>query len=129
MIVCSESKMEETPPAQQGVLPFPPKTASLLRGYIMQDEVLEFINRRFPKDCNWLNGNCYYFALILNDRFPGGRIWYNLVYGHFLFEFGNKYYDFSGLLNPNIVYSAVPWDYMETYDKLWKERIVRDCIM
>lgn len=95
----------------------------------MQDEVLEFINRRFQKDCNWLDGNCYYFALILKDRFPEGRIWYNLVYGHFLFELGDKYYDFSGLLNPSMVYSAVPWDNMEVYDKLWKERIIRDCIM
>lgn len=95
----------------------------------MQDEVLEFINRRFKKDCNWLDGNCYYFAMILKDRFPSGRIWYNLIYGHFLFELDDKYYDFSGLLDPSMVYNAVPWDNMEVYDKLWKERIVRDCVM
>jgi hypothetical protein len=39
-------------------------------------EVIEFINRRWKKDANWLDGNCYYFALILKHRFPEGRIWY-----------------------------------------------------
>ena len=33
------------------------------------NEIIEFINRRFKLDCNWTNGNCYYFALILADRF------------------------------------------------------------
>ena len=30
------------------------------------NQVEEFIQRRFPVDCNWTNGNCYYFAVILN---------------------------------------------------------------
>ena len=33
------------------------------------DEVIEFIKRRFPTDSNWLSGNCYYFAKILQERF------------------------------------------------------------
>ena len=34
MIVCSKSNMEDNPPAQNWVLPFPPKTASLYGGLI-----------------------------------------------------------------------------------------------
>ena len=95
----------------------------------MQDEVLEFINRRFPKDCNWLNGNCYYFALILKDRFPNGRILYDAIYGHFIFQLNGKAYDYSGeLVWPGGAY-VVYWDDFDKYDPLLKQRIIRDCIM
>lgn len=61
------------------------------------DPVKEFIDRRFKADCNWLNGNCYYFALILSDRFPGGTIYYDVIYGHFIYLYEGKYYDWSGV--------------------------------
>lgn len=63
----------------------------------LPDPVIEFINRRFPKelDCNWRNGNCYFFAIILKARFPKGRIMYDVIDGHFLFNINRKYYDFS----------------------------------
>ena len=51
------------------------------------DKIEEFINRRFPSNCDWLEGNCYYFARILKMRFKG-EIWYDLVEGHFLFRKG-----------------------------------------
>lgn len=92
-------------------------------------EVLEFINRRFKKDCNWLDGNCYYFALILKDRFPSGRIWYDVIDGHFFFEYDGRYYDYLGFVDPRIVAHSVPWGEMDKYDPLVKERIVRDCVM
>lgn len=95
----------------------------------MQDEVLEFINRRFKKDCNWLDGNCYYFALILKDRFPSGCIVYDVIWGHFFFEYDGKCYDYSGELVLPIGAYSVYWDDMNNYDPLVKERIIRDCIM
>ena len=95
----------------------------------MQDDVLEFINRRFKKDCNWLDGNCYYFVVILKDRFPYGRIWYDMVCGHFFFEYNDKYYDFTGITDPRSVANGIPWDEMEQYDSSWKQRIVRDCVL
>lgn len=92
-------------------------------------EVIEFINRRWKKDANWLNGNCYYFALILKDRFPKGRIWYDVIYGHFIFELKGRFYDFSGeIAVPGGAY-CIPWDEMEAYDKLLYKRIIRDCIL
>lgn len=95
----------------------------------MQDEVLDFIARRFSQDCHWRDGNCYYFALILKDRFPKGKILYDAIYGHFFFQYNGKVYDHSGeLVWPGGAY-AVYWDEMDKYDPLVKERIIRDCIL
>ena len=94
----------------------------------MQDEVLEFIHRRFPQDCHWLDGNCYYFALILKDRFPESRIVYDAIYGHFFVWYKDKCYDYAGeRVWPGGAY-VIPWDEFDKYDSLVKERIVRDCI-
>jgi hypothetical protein len=91
------------------------------------NEILEFINRRFKTDCNWLNGNCYYFALILNDRFPGGTIYYDVIYGHFIYQYKGKYYDWSGEMNPNGY--LVDWSKFDEYDSLQKKHIVEGCLM
>ena len=93
----------------------------------MQDEVLEFILRKFKKDCNWLNGNCYYFALILKDRFPEGRIFYDVIIGHFVFIYKEKAYDWTGLCDSTEV--LVDWENFDKYDDLLKRRIIRDCIL
>lgn len=95
----------------------------------MQDEVLEFINRRWKQDSHFLDGNCYYFSIILKDRFPSGRIWYDLIWRHFFFEYNGKYYDFSGELDSSREVHSILWDEMGAYDRLDKERVVRDCIM
>lgn len=94
----------------------------------MKNEVLEFIHRRFKNDCNWVTGNCYFFAIILKSRFPKGRVFYDVIYGHFVFQYQNQYYDWTGLykLTDGIL---VAWDEFDTYDSLLKQRIIRDCIM
>lgn len=43
------------------------------------NEVLEFIHRRFPVDCDWLSGNCFYFAIILKSNFKSGDIYYDVI--------------------------------------------------
>ena len=94
------------------------------------DEILEFIQRRFDKDCNWVDGNCYYFALILKDRFPDGKIYYDVVYGHFIFKYQNKYYDWTGILNIDEPLDClIEWDKFDEYDSMQRERIIRDCIV
>lgn len=65
------------------------------------DEVLEFINCRFKNNSNWLDGNCYYFALILNDRLLGGTIYYDVIYGRFIYLYQSRYYDWSGEMKPD----------------------------
>lgn len=92
------------------------------------EEVLNFIQRRFKKDCDWTNGNCYYFAIILKDRFPQGNIYYNVIECHFVFKYQDNYFDWNGLYsaNKNIL---IQWDNFEEFDSLQKERIIRDCVM
>lgn len=88
----------------------------------------EFIKRRFPEDCNWTSGNCYYFAKILESTF-NGRIWYELIYGHFVCEIDGEFYDWNGKVKPSIDKKYIPWDKMEEYDSNVKSRIIRDCIL
>ena len=90
-------------------------------------KVLEFIQRRFPTDCNFLNGNCYYFSLILKDRFQDGIVYYDVIQGHFVFKYEDCYYDWTGCVEPEGY--LVEWDKFDEYDPLWKQRIIRDCIM
>lgn len=91
------------------------------------DEILDFIKRRFPNDCNWLNGNCYYFAQVLKTRFPQGVIFYDVINGHFIFQHHSKYYDWSGEIQSNEF--LIEWDKFDEYDSLQKQRVIRDCVM
>ena len=99
------------------------------------DPVIEFLNRRFPleKDCNWVDGNCYYMAAILKSRFPQGDVFYDTIMGHFLFKYNEKFYDFSGEVDVDIDHGAmwhiIEWRNFEYYDETQKACIERDCIM
>lgn len=93
------------------------------------DKVLDFIHKRFDKDCHWLDGNCYYFAVILKERFNDGEIYYNAVDGHFLFRHGGYLYDFKGRheFDKNSTELIVLKQLKE--DASWYGRIRRDCIL
>ena len=93
----------------------------------MENSVLEFIQRRFKKDYNWLDGNCYYFAIILKDRFPEGKIFFDVINGHFVVEYQDELYDWGGIHHSNGL--LVDWDSFDEYDSLLKKRIIRDCIL
>lgn len=116
------------------------------------DKVIDFIRKHFPNadssDANWLKGNCYYFALILHDRFLSSEIYYDVIHGHFVTLINNCLYDASGvyyklseeekvrLNNTPLSHSIrldydvviVNWQYFYHYDSLQKQRIVEDCI-
>ena len=97
------------------------------------DKIEEFINRRFQSDCDWLGQNYYYFARILKMRFKG-EIWYDLVEGHFLFRYFDKFYDWSGWREeydfdkPETVKNLVKWSDYKRIDPVHYDRIVRDVI-
>lgn len=96
----------------------------------MEKEVLEFIHRRFPVDCNWLNGNCYFFAQILTDRFPGDIV-YDPIEGHFLFwGYDNNFYDWSGqrTYTKEQIDKFVMWQEYQRKDALHYFHIWRDCV-
>ena len=92
----------------------------------MEKKIIEFIHRRFQKDYNWTSGNCYFFAVILQEAF-GGDIYYDVVNGHFLLQLDGNLYDWTGKVEDCGI--LVKWSDFEQYDRLQKERIVRDCIM
>ena len=94
----------------------------------MKEEILEFIHRRFLTDCDWLTGNCYYFAAILAIRFPGSHIYYDTVDGHFFIRNLGHCYDWTGVIEPDMN-KCILWEEFTGYDSLQKKRIIRDCIL
>lgn len=90
-------------------------------------EILDFIKRRFPENNgNWLRSNCYYFAKILTDRFPYLTIYYTSD-GHFVVGYLQHYYDWTGEIC--ITGPITNWDYIQTNDEFWADRLKRDCIL
>ena len=97
----------------------------------MEEHILDFIFRRFhnenddKEESKWMNGNCFYFAVILSTRFCG-EVYYDLVNGHFVTKIDGAYYDWTRIANideKNLV------DWFEYRDHVHKERIIRDCIL
>lgn len=99
-----------------------------------KSEVLDFIKRRFSiyETDGWRTGNCYWFAEILCDRFPGLEIYYLPAQGHFMAgdPIANQYWDIDGLHT----YESLPerpislYD-IQTKDLTWYMRLLRDCKM
>lgn len=94
----------------------------------MDDNIIDFIKRRFIKDCDWISGNCYYFAIILKARFKNSEIYYDVIDGHFFIKYRRKFYDWTGEIYPNTDH-IIKWDDFDKYDTLVKSRIIRDCIL
>lgn len=100
-----------------------------------QEDVIDFIARRFDEiNCEWTTGNCYYFALILSDRFKSDNpiICYDAVEGHFICKIEDKYYDWTGVLKYSDDYinkHIYNWNSLKDEDPIWYERIVRDVLM
>ena len=95
----------------------------------MNDEVLDFIQRRFPIDNNWCTGNCYWFAAMLHMRFPQYPIWIFPIENHFMVGDGKTFYDWHGIrLREDCEETPILWDKVEQFDNLYFQHIVRDCI-
>lgn len=94
-------------------------------------DVQEFIVRRFGDgNPRWLDGNCYWFAQILCERFPGLVLYYCPIAGHFLAgdsdpNVAPTFYDYTGVVHPTekpILFSQI-----QEEDPLLYNRIIRDC--
>ncbi len=92
----------------------------------MKNEIEEFINRRFQNKDNWLSGNCYYFALILKERF-NGEIYYDPIDGHFMCLIDGFFYDWTGKLNIEKE-RLIEWSTYSAADCLHYLHIKEDCI-
>lgn len=95
------------------------------------DIVLKFIKqfqnegtiKTFTESC------CYYFAVILSDRFLGNIV-YNDIDNHFAFERLGAIYDITGkITNPNEYIKYKKWaSYMED-EPANAKRVRKDCII
>ena len=94
-----------------------------------KETVLCFIRQFKNAEETFLNGCCYWFAFILQERF-GGTMMYEPVENHFVQEIGGRLYDISGDVTEKYKNSEylMFWSDMEQYDCLLYKRIVRDCI-
>ena len=96
------------------------------------NEIEEFIQRRFPNDSNWTNGNCFHFAAILKSCFSGVIV-YDPVDGHFLFHnyLDQEYYDYTGKrsYSEEQIKNFVDWKSLPQTDILWYKRLLRDCVL
>ena len=90
--------------------------------------IIDFITRRFgDTDANWFDGNCYYFSVILCDRFPELKIYYEPVIGHFVAGDGKVFYDAAGVYYTE--YRPILFSEIQKNDPIWAKRIKRDCII
>jgi hypothetical protein len=90
-----------------------------------KDKVLDFIKRRFKQDCNWIDGNCYWFALILKKRFPKSVIYYLPIRGHFIIKYKGKFYDWNGIVE--VEEKPIKLSKLKKKDDLWYLHLMRDC--
>lgn len=95
-------------------------------------------------DC-FSNGNCYWFARILTQRFHGS-VYYNPKENHFCARIGSDLYDITGKIKSsyfprdndngiwlNSLYEDkevdwIPWKYYHYTDSSHSRHIRRDCI-
>ena len=96
-----------------------------------EDSIYDFIKRRFFGFGQeyWNNGNCYYFALILKNRF-NLDIYYDQVEGHFVagYEEDNSLYlfDYNGRYFPTDG-AVIKLTDIETKDHNWYNRLKNNC--
>lgn len=94
----------------------------------------DFISKFKEKDKNgvleetFLNGFCYFFSVILKEKFPRGSIFYSEKENHFLFMLNGILYDIRGNVASKYSFQdIVLWDSWWD-DMIHKQRIIRDCI-
>lgn len=103
---------------------------------IMESEILEFIeefkksNKKETEDL-FLNGNCYYFAIILQERFNYcGIIMYIPIYNHFCYKIFGNMYDITGKIEKEeYINLAEPWSLYKNKDIKEETSLIVDCIM
>lgn len=75
---------------------------------------------------SFLYGNCYWFALILVQRF-GGSIAYLPIENHFLAFIAGRLYDVTGEVLPEE--EVVDWREYQKIEPTHAARIYKDCIL
>ena len=89
-------------------------------------EITNWISERFPKNNNWLSGNCYFFAKILEAAWPHGEIVYDPIHGHFLYDIDGILYDWRGQVGERK--NEISWNSYRTQDPTHWAHVMRDCV-
>lgn len=92
----------------------------------------------------FMNGKCYWFAKVLQERFDSGNILYNEIDGHFVYyypaswedeNYGVNLYDIRGRMKFNnkgelleYMRKCINFEYMKSVDKSHYDRLIRDCV-
>lgn len=94
--------------------------------------ICDFVTRRFSKDCDWMNGNCLWFAQILVWRFSEElTIYYEPVVGHFYAgtQDGRFFFDWEGYYNEKFLENKpILLSDIAYLDETWYSRLMRDCM-
>lgn len=90
-------------------------------------EIEQFISKRFRTNCAWNEGNCLWFALILQMRFRYLKIYYLPAEGHFIVGSLGEFYDWTGRVEPDEM--PIPLKDIEESDNPWYQRLLADCFM
>lgn len=91
-----------------------------------RQEITQFIVQYCDAKDLFMNGMCYWFAVILERRFRNASIFYDPIINHFVAKIGNTYYDASGIAKDA---NYIEWSEYALGDSIHAERIVRDCIL
>ena len=99
---------------------------------LKNEDILGFIEKfkflgRNTIERLFTEGNCYYFAVILKERFEGGLIYYLPAANHFVFKYGGKYYDICGEYGTSE--KAYEWEAFKKERESLAKRIERDCLV
>lgn len=94
------------------------------------NKIETFINNmksKYPKELEdvFYNGYCYWFALILANRFKGS-IWFNPEIIHFAANIDNNLYDINGLISNQKEW--INWTDFQINNQNAVESIVKSCI-
>ena len=92
-------------------------------------DVLSFITNFKGAENVFLDGMCYWFSIILQKRFPGGSIVYDMIHGHFLYAYGDYLYDVIGQHNPAANQGFITLKDIKLYERALYKRLRRDCVL
>ena len=84
----------------------------------IHNKVLEYV---------FTSGNCYYFAVIMKERFKRGEIYYLPIENHFVWKYDGVYYDIQG--EYGTCEKAYNWELYKKEDPVHSKKIERDCIL
>lgn len=84
-------------PQSKDTMPFSDilKTIELIRDSFVGSEIV------------YTEGSCVKLAMILKHIYPAGKILYNEIECHAIFEYDGRYFDINGFANPNKGYEPI----------------------